>query len=116
MQIQWEKVPDRLDSNALKCLLCAAMATRLEETDDFNRAFAQCCSLMFIALTMNDDAEVFKDRVKLVEAIAELGVGEVPKDTKKFLQEHHEYILECTERVLKRVRDCPEKEHNKARR
>ncbi|MBA7602517.1 hypothetical protein ES703_09610 [subsurface metagenome] len=116
MKIQWEKVPERIHSESLKCLFCTAMARTLQRTGDFKTSWTFCCSLMVVALTMDDD-EAFKSEAKLMQALRSNVDFHDPlnEDETAFMHQHKEYFLECTSRVLKSVKNCPDKPYNRRR-
>ena len=116
MEMQWEKVPERLHSESLKCLFCHAMARTLQRTGNFKASWTLCCSLMVVALTMDDD-EAFESKAKLMQALRSNMVFHDPlrKEETAFLHQYKEYFVECTSRVLKAVKNCPDKSHNRRR-
>jgi len=116
MKIKWEKVPERLHSESLKCLFCYAMAKALRIYGTFRDSRAFCCSLMTIALTMDDD-EAFESEVKLMQAlICKKDLHNPPsEDELTFIRQHKDYFFECTSRVLNSVKNCPEKPYNRRR-
>ena len=116
MKIQWDKVPERIHSETLKCLLCHAMARTLQRTDDFKASWTFCCSLMVVALTMDDDG-AFESEAELMQALCSNMVFHDPlrEDETAFLYQHKEYFLECTSRVLKTIKNCPDKPYNQRR-
>jgi len=117
MKMQWEKVPERIHSESLKCLFCHAMARTLRITGDFRLSRTFCCSLMTIALTMDDD-EAFESEAKLLQVLSSKKDLHNPpsEDETTFVRQHKDYFLECTSRVLNSVNNCPEKQHNLRRR
>lgn len=112
--MQWDKVPERIHSNSLKCLFCTAMARTLLRTGDVKASWMFCCSLMTIALTMDDD-EAFESEAKLMQALTcnRNLHGPLSEDETVFVNQHKEYFIECTSRVLKTVRNCPDKPYNR---
>jgi len=116
MKIQWEKVPERLHSESLKCLFCHTMARTFGIVGDFRASRTFCCSLMTIALTMDND-EAFESEVKLMQAlVCKKDLHNPPSDDEvTFIRQHKDYFLECTSRVLNSVNNCPEKPHNRRR-
>ena len=116
MKIQWDKVPERIHSKSLKCLFCTAMARTLRKTGDFKASWTFCCSLMVVALTMDDDG-AFESEERLAQALSYKGDFHDPlsEDETTFVDQHKEYFLECTSRVLKSVRNCPDKPYNRRR-
>ena len=117
MKIQWDKVPERLHSESLKCLLCHAMAKAFPIYGNFRESRAFCCSLMVLALTMDDD-EAFESLTKLLQAFSckQEDYNPTSEDEITFIRQHTEYFFECTSRVLNSVKNCPEKPHNLRRR
>lgn len=113
MEMQWDKVPERLHSESMKCLFCHSMAKKLHITNDFRASITYCCSLMLVALTMDDD-EAFENEMKLMQALI-CNSGPMSEDAVAFLHQHKEYFLECTTRVLETVRNCPDKPYNRKR-
>lgn len=117
MKMQWEKVPERLHSEVLKCVICHAMARTFRIAGDFRASRTFCCSLMTIALTMEED-EPFESEAKLLKALSckkELH-NPMSEEEVTFVRQHKDYFLECTSRVLNSVNNCPEKPHNLRRR
>ena len=116
MKIKWDKVPERIHSESLKCLFCSVMARMLRKTNDLNASMTFCCSLMVVALTMDDDA-AFRSEERLTQALIcnKDFRGSLSEDQTAFLLQHKEYFLECTSRVLKSVRNCPDKPYNQRR-
>lgn len=112
MKIQWEKLPDRLDSEAVKCLLCTIMGEMLEKSNDMTAALSMCCCVMAPILTMKDDGP-FESKEKLAEIIAKRTETLIGLD---FIKQNTAYVYTCVKRVLDRVKACPDKTHNKARR
>ena len=109
MKIKWDKVPERLHSESLKCLLCHAMAKAFAIYGNFRDSRAFCCSLMVLALTMDDD-EAFESEAKLLQAFScEEYHNPTSEDEISFIRQHTEYFFECTSRVLNSVNNCPEK-------
>jgi len=116
MEIQWDKVPERIHSESLKCLFCGVMARTLQKTNDLKASMTFCCSLMTVALTMDDDG-AFESEEKLMKALSckkDLH-NPMSEDEITFVLQHKEYFLECTSRVLKAVRNCPDKPYNQRR-
>ena len=116
MKIQWDKVPERLHSENLKCLFCHAMARTLRIAGDFRASKTFCCSLMVVALTMDDD-KAFESEAKLMQALScKKDLHNPPSDDEvTFIRQHKDYFLECTSRVLNSVKNCPEKPYNRRR-
>ena len=116
MKIQWDKVPERIHSESLKCLFCTAMARTLQKTNDLKASWTFCCSLMVVALTMDDDG-AFESEAKLLQALnSNMDFHDsLSEDETIFMNQHKEYFLECTSRVLKSVRNCPDKPYNRRR-
>jgi len=114
MKIQWDKVPERIHSESLKCFLCNMMQRALQKSNDFNDSVTLCCSLMAFALTM-DDNEAFTSEVKLRQALSckKYLIDPMSEDEIGFVNQHAEYFFECTSRVLKSVRNCPDKPYNR---
>jgi len=116
MKIKWDKVPERIHSESLKCLFCGMMARTLQKTNDLKASTTFCCSLMVVALTMDDDG-AFESEEKLMKALScnkDLR-GPLNEEQTAFLNQHTEYFFECTSRVLKAVRNCPDKPYNQRR-
>lgn len=113
MKIQWEKVPERLHSESLKCVICRAMARMFRIAGDFWASRTFCCSLMTIALTMDDD-QAFESEAKLLIALSSKKELHNPmsEDEVTFVRQHKDYFLECTSRVIVSVNNCPKKPHN----
>lgn len=114
MKMQWDKVPERLHSESLKCLLCRVMARILEKTDDnYKVSLTLCCSLMIVVLTMDDD-EAFESEAKLRQSLSCKKDLQNPlsEDEAAFVNQHTEYFFECTSRVLKSINNCPDKPYN----
>jgi len=116
MKILWDKIPERIHSESLKCLLCHTMKKTLQTTGDFRISRIFCHALMIIALTM-DDNEAFESEAKLKQALMcnRSFHNPLKEDETVFLHQHKEYFLECTLRVLKSVEACPDKPHNRRR-
>jgi len=116
MKIQWDKVPERIHSESLKCFLCEIMERMLQKTNDYKASKTLCCSLMVFALTMDDD-EAFESEAKLRQALSCKKYLHDPmsEDEATFVIQHTEYFFECTSRVLKAVRNCPDKPYNPRR-
>ena len=114
MEMQWEKVPERIHSDSLKCLFCHAMARTLQRSGNFKASWTFCCSLMVVALTMDDD-DAFESEARLMKALCSNMVFHDPlrKEEIAFLSQYKEYFLECTSRVLKTVKHCPDKPCNR---
>lgn len=117
MKIQWEKVPERLHSESLKCVICRAMARTFRIAWDFRASRTFCYSLMTIALTMDDD-QAFESEAKLLIALSSKKELHNPmsEDEVTFVRQHKDYFLECTSRVIVSVNNCPEKQRNLRRR
>jgi len=117
MKMQWEKVPERLHSESLKCVICHAMARTFRIAGDFRASRTFCCSLMTIALTM-DENEAFESEVKLLQALSSKKELQNPMSEEEvtFVRQHKDYFIECTSRVLISINNCPKKLHNLRRR
>jgi len=111
MKIKWEKLHERLYSEALKCLLCnimrkyATKATVLE-------GFVHCGLYMTRALVTDDDEAFTKDGETLMKS---LGVwldshttAPGKAELSSFLATHADYIRDRTKEVLERATECPE--------
>ena len=116
MKMQWDKVPERLHSESLKCLLCHLMEGTLPVAGNFSVNRIVCCSLMAIALTMDDD-EAFESVAKLLQALScKKELHNPPSEEEvTFVRQHKDYFLECASRVLNSVKNCPEKPYNRRR-
>lgn len=116
MKMQWDKVPERIHSESLKCLFCEVMARVLEKTNDYKASKTLCCSLMVFALTMDND-EAFESEAKLRQALSckKYLLDPMSEEEVAFVIQHTEYFFECTSRVLKSVKNCPEKPYNRRR-
>lgn len=115
MKMQWDKVPERLHSESLKCLFCHAMARTLRiSNNNLTRSLTFCYSLMAMALTTTDD-EAFEDEARLAQALTcnKDFPGTLSEEEGVFLDRHRDYFRECTTRVLEAVRACPDKPDNR---
>lgn len=116
MEMQWDKVPERLHSESLKCLFCQTMERTIEMANNFKTSFVFCCTLMAIALTMADDEDFKSDAILMQSLSCKRGLhSPFNSEETAFVNQHAEYFLECTTRVLEAVRACPDKPHNQRR-
>lgn len=108
MKMQWEKLPERLQSEALKCLMCNIMRKYANKLQ-LKEGFADCCAYMTRALTMEDDAAFAGDVETLLNHIEEtLDQPTVPADLDAFLEVHAEYIKDRVKDLLSRATECPD--------
>lgn len=116
MKMQWEKVPERLHSESLKCVICRAMARTFRIAGDFRASRTFCWSLMTIALTMDED-EAFESEAKLLQVLSSKKELHNPMSEEEitFVRQHKDYFIACTSRVLNSVNNCPEKPYNRRR-
>ena len=112
MEIQWEQLPERLQSKALECLLCACMNKHAEE-GDLRAGFAHACVYMTRALTeenpepFGENPVALKERLDVWLEIKPTTLDEV-NVVDAFLEAHREYVMDRVSEVLKRATRCPD--------
>ena len=112
MEIKWEKLPERLYSESLKCLLCNVMKKYAKSSQGALEGFVHCCVYMTRALVIDDDEAFTKDEETLLRSLEEWldekTDGTTKTEVKSFLETYHEYIRERVKEVLERALECPE--------
>jgi len=112
MEIKWEKLPERLHSESLKCLLCNVMKKYARNAQGVLEGFAHCCVYMTQALVTDDDEAFTKDGETLMKSLdvwlGKRAEGESRAEVGSFLDKHHEYIRDRVKEVLCRATKCPE--------
>ena len=112
MQIKWERLPERLYSEALKCLLCNVMKKHAKSPSGALEGFVHCTTYMSYALATEDDEAFTKDPETLLKSLDEYLFGELTKPLRKeidaYLKTNHEYIRDRTREILERATECPE--------
>jgi len=111
MEIKWEKLHERLHSEALKCLLCNVMRQYAQKASTFE-GFVHCGIYMLEALTTDNDEAFTKDGAALLESFHKRLDGKIDETTKteitSFLEANHDYIRERVKEVLDRATECPD--------
>ena len=110
MKMQWEKLPDRLYSESLKCLMCNIMRRYIKE-EGAMLALSHCCAYMTRALTIEDDKAFTEDAETLMKSLdgwLDTRAPKCPPELEAFLETHAEYIKDRTREVLDRAKACPE--------
>lgn len=103
--MQWEDLPNRLQSEALKCLICSVMQ-KYAEDEGMISALSHACTYMTSALTTPNN-EVFKKSGK--ELVKHLDIylkGPVTEAKAKFVVAHVDYLKARTHEVVARAAEC----------
>lgn len=112
MDIKWEKLPERLYSEALKCLLCNIMRKYAKSPSGALEGLVHCSVYMSRALTTDDDEAFTKDGETLMKSLDEYLFQElnepIKKEVESFLKANHDYIRDRVKEVLERATECPE--------
>ena len=112
MEINWEKLPERLHSEALKCLLCNIMRRYAKDPQGAFDGFINCHVYMTEALTTDDNEAFTEDAETLLKSLSkrfDRRLDEASKaEVTAFLETHHEYIRDRTKEVLERATECPD--------
>ena len=111
MEINWEKLPERLHSESLKCLMCSIMKRYARESTTIE-GFIHCCAYMTEALTTDNDEAFTKDGAFLLESfhtrLDKKTDKPIREEIDSLLAKHHEYIRERVKEVLERATECPD--------
>jgi len=104
-RIIWDKVPDRLQSDALKCIICR---TATVDTPKHGRehALAHCCTHLMMALLLEDD-EPFEDLDKLDAAIHRPDSAGLTPEEHKHVRYWMGWIIDRVHEMLKSAVKCP---------
>ena len=111
MEIKWEKLPERLYSESLKCLMCNIMKKYAKESTAIE-GFVHCTVYMSHALATDDDEAFTKDGAFLMKSLDKYLYQKLSKplaeEVEAYLKANHEYIEERVKEVLERATECPE--------
>jgi len=111
MDIKWEKLPERLYSEALKCLMCNIMKKYAKESTAIE-GFIHCGVYMSYALATDNDEAFTKDAKFLLKNLDKYLFQKLDDPTRKevdaYLKANHEYIRERVKEVLERATKCPD--------
>lgn len=105
LKIQWEDLSERLQSEALKCLLCSIMQ-KYAPKEGVISALAHACTYMTRALTTRDNDIFEKEGPELLEHLEAYLKGPATEAKTKFMEAHIEYIKDRTEEVIDRAVEC----------
>jgi len=112
MEIKWEKLPERLYSEALKCLLCNIMKQYAKSPSGALEGFIHCTSYMSYVLATDNDEAFTKDAKFLLESLDKYLFQDISEPIKEeieaYLRTNHEYIRDRTKEVLERATECPD--------
>jgi len=111
MEINWEKLPERLHSESLKCLMCSIMKRYARESTAIE-GFVHCGVYMSHALATDDDKAFTKDAKFLKESLDKCLFQKLTEPFKEevsaYLEANHAYIRERVKEVLERATECPD--------
>ena len=112
MEIKWEKLPERLYSESLKCLLCNVMRKFAKSPSGALEGLVHCTTYMSYALATDNDEAFTKDGEFLMESLDKYLFQKVDEtvgaEIEAYLKANHEYIRDRTKEVLDRATKCPE--------
>ena len=111
MEIKWEKLPERLHSESLKCLMCNIMKQHAKESTVIE-GFMHCTVYMSYALATDNDEAFTKDAKFLLKGLDGYLYRDITDPLKveieAYLKANHDYIRDRTKEILERATECPE--------